>query len=239
MGKKIDLTGQKYNRLTVIKESPKRDSSGCIIWECQCDCGNITYASSNALRSNHKRSCGCLNKEQITELGYNNCEDITGLKFGKLTVISKSDIRKDRKVHWNCICDCGNYYIANGKSLRRGDVQSCGCLKSIGEQKISNLLSENNINYEREKIFSDFSPYRYDFYVDNNYIIEYDGKQHFQEYCWGGKIHPLIESQTRDALKNEYCHNNNIPIIRIPYTHLEDLQIEDLMLETTTFLVKG
>ena len=239
MGKRIDLTGQKYNRLTVIKESPKRDSSGCIIWECQCDCGNITYASSNALRSNHKRSCGCLNKEQITELGYNNCEDITGLKFGKLTVISKSDIRKDRKVHWNCICDCGNTCIANGKSLRKGYIQSCGCLKSVGEQKISNLLSKNNINYEREKVFSDFSPYRYDFYVNNNYIIEYDGIQHFQEYCWGGKIHPLIESQTRDALKNEYCHTNNIPIIRIPYTHLEDLKIEDLMLETTTFLVKG
>ena len=69
MGKKIDLTGQKYNRLTVIKESPKRDSSGCVMWECQCDCGNITYASSNALRSNHKRSCGCLNKEQAAEIG--------------------------------------------------------------------------------------------------------------------------------------------------------------------------
>lgn len=239
MGKKIDLTGQKYNRLTVIKESSKRDSSGCIMWECQCDCGNFTYASSNALRSNHKRSCGCLNKEQITELGHNNCEDITGQKFGKLTVISKSDIKKDRKVHWNCICDCGNQYIASGKSLRNGDIQSCGCLKSIGEQKISNLLQANNISYEREKIFPDFKPYRYDFYVNNNYIIEYDGKQHFQDYSWGNEIHTLQESQKRDALKNEYCFTHNIPLIRIPYTHLKDLQIEDLMLETTTFLMKG
>lgn len=239
MGKKIDLTGQKYNRLTVIKESSKRDSSGCIMWECQCDCGNLTYASSNALRSNHKRSCGCLNKEQITELGHNNCEDITGQKFGKLTVISKSDIRKDRKVHWNCICDCGNQYIASGKSLRNGDIQSCGCLKSIGEQKINNLLQANNIAYEREKIFDDFKPYRYDFYVNNNYIIEYDGKQHFQNYSWGGETHTLQESQKRDALKNEYCFTHNIPLIRIPYTHLKDLQIEDLILETTTFLMKG
>lgn len=239
MGKKIDLTGQKYNRLTVIKESSKRDSSGCVMWECQCDCGNITYASSNALRSNHKRSCGCLNKEQAAEIGHNNCDDITGLKFGKLTVTSKSDIRKDRKVHWNCICDCGNSYIASGKSLRNGDIQSCGCLKSVGEQKISDLLRENNITYEREKIFDDFKPYRYDFYVNNNYIIEYDGKQHFQEYSWGSEIHTLEESQIRDLLKNSYCHQNNIPIIRIPYTHLSKLSIKDLQLETTTFLVKG
>ena len=238
MGKKLDLTGQKYNRLTVIKESSKRDSSGCVMWECQCDCGNITYASSNALRSNHKRSCGCLNKEQVTQLGYNNCEDITGLKFGKLTVISKSDIRKDRKVCWNCICDCGNQYIVSGVSLRNGDTQSCGCLKSMGEQKISDLLRKNNISYEREKIFEDFKPYRYDFYVNNNYIIEYDGKQHFQDYNWGSESHSLKESQVRDNLKNEYCYHNNIPIIRIPYTHLNALTLEDLLLETTKFLVK-
>ena len=159
MGKKIDLTGQKYNRLTVIKESPKRDSSGCVMWECQCDCGNITYASSNALRSNHKRSCGCLNIEQVTKLGHNNYEDITGLKFGKLTVISKSDIKKNKRIHWNCICDCGNSYIASGKGLRNGDIQSCGCLKSVGEQKISDLLRENNITYVREKIFDEISNY--------------------------------------------------------------------------------
>ena len=34
MGAKINLTGQKYNKLTVIKETDKRDSSGCIMWEC-------------------------------------------------------------------------------------------------------------------------------------------------------------------------------------------------------------
>lgn len=57
-----------------------------------------------------------------------------------------------------------------------GTVQSCGCLKSVGEEKISQLLTENNISFNREKIFNDFKPYRYDFYVDNKYIIEYDGR---------------------------------------------------------------
>ena len=237
MGAKIDLTGHKYNKLTVIKETDKRDSSGCIMWECQCECGNITYASSNALRSNHKQSCGCANKEQAQQLGQKNCIDITGQKFGRLTVVKKSNIRKDRKVCWECLCECGSEIIAAGKGLRLGLIQSCGCLKSIGEEKISRILADNNISFEREKIFNDFKPYRYDFYVDNKYVIEYDGKQHFQEYNWGNENHTMEESQNRDALKNSYCHQNNIPIIRIPYTHLNDLEIQDLCLETTTFLV--
>lgn len=238
MGAKINLTGQKYNKLTVIKETNKRDSSGCIMWECQCECGNITYASSNALRSNHKQSCGCINKEQAQKIGYKNCIDITGQKFGRLTVKKKSDIRKDRKVCWECICECGSEIIATGKGLRLGLIQSCGCLKSLGEEKISQILTKNNIPFEREKIFDDFKPYRYDFYVDNKYIIEYDGKQHFQEYSWGDEIHTLEESQQRDNLKNNYCHQHNIPIIRIPYTELENLKLQDLCLETTSFLMK-
>ena len=107
----------------------------------------------------------------------------------------------------------------------------------MGEEKISQILTKNNIPFEREKIFDDFKPYRYDFYVDSKYVIEYDGKQHFQEYSWGDEMHTAEESQQRDDLKNNYCHKHNIPIIRIPYTELEQLKLQDLCLETTTFLV--
>lgn len=40
MGKKIDLTGQKFGRLTVLYEYPKRNNSGGVQWVCQCECGN-------------------------------------------------------------------------------------------------------------------------------------------------------------------------------------------------------
>lgn len=238
MGIRINLIGQKYNKLTVIEETSKRDSSGCIIWKCLCDCGNITYASSNALRSNHKQSCGCANKDQVKQIGYKNCIDMTNQKFGRLTVIKKSDVRKDRKVCWECECLCGSRIIVTGVGLRKGNIQSCGCLKSLGEEKISKLLTSNNILFEREKIFNDFKPYRYDFYVNNQYVIEYDGKQHFQDYCWGKEVHSVIDSQKRDKLKNDYCFKNNIPILRIPYTHLENLTLEDLQLETSQFLLE-
>lgn len=60
MGNRKDLTGQKFNRLTVIDwDSEKRK------WRCKCDCGNesFTYVSSSNLTSNHTKSCGCLDKE--------------------------------------------------------------------------------------------------------------------------------------------------------------------------------
>jgi len=38
-------------------------------------------------------------------------------------------------------------------------------------------------------------------------------------------------------IKNQWCKNNNIPLIRIPYTHLEDLRLEDLLLETSQFII--
>ena len=63
MGRKIkDLTGQKFGRLIAIKDSGKR-SSGLVVWECLCDCGNTTFVIGNDLRSGSTRSCGCLRQE--------------------------------------------------------------------------------------------------------------------------------------------------------------------------------
>ena len=65
MTKFIDLTGQKFGRLTVIEEDGKRNNKGYIMWKCKCDCGNTTIVSSNHLRSGSTKSCGCLKKVQI------------------------------------------------------------------------------------------------------------------------------------------------------------------------------
>lgn len=67
MGKYIDLTGQRFGRLTVVAECGRRN--GSVTWKCQCDCGNVTEARSNHLRRGLIRSCGCLNKEVITKNG--------------------------------------------------------------------------------------------------------------------------------------------------------------------------
>ena len=77
---------------------------------------------------------------------------------------------------------------------------------------------------------------RFDFYVNNQYLIEFDGKQHFNLDGWDGKI-GLQRNQEHDAYKNQWCKDNNISLIRIPYTHYKDLCLEDLLLETSKFIV--
>ena len=71
MSKKIDLTGQKFNRLTVIKDLKKRTKNGHAVWLCHCICGNLSEVCSDRLRSGNTQSCGCLSRERMGK-GKNN-----------------------------------------------------------------------------------------------------------------------------------------------------------------------
>ena len=63
MGKLINLTGQRFGRLIVLKKSEKRDNKGNVFWTCRCECGKIKDICSRELRRRHSISCGCYNKE--------------------------------------------------------------------------------------------------------------------------------------------------------------------------------
>lgn len=241
MPKKINLINQVFNRLTVLEDSKQRNKAGSILWKCQCECGNITLSTGTELKNGHKKSCGCLHEEQISNLGKQNLIDLSNQKFNKLTVLKQISKKKSpsgtTKIFWLCKCDCGNQCIVEGNALKTGNTKSCGCIQSFGEQKIISLLQQYGIPFEKEKKLNPNKQWRYDFYVNNHYVIEYDGKQHFQNYSWGSEFHDLEESQKRDKEKNEFCQINNIPIIRIPYTHYCKLTIEDLLLETSSFII--
>lgn len=66
MGKKLDLTGQVFGYLTVLYEDGR--ISGGVAWRCRCRCGNEITTSSNHLRTERTKSCGCLNKERVREV---------------------------------------------------------------------------------------------------------------------------------------------------------------------------
>ena len=248
MSAKINLLNQRFGKLIVIEETTKRDASGSVIWKCQCDCGNITETSTARLRNKNKptKSCGCLNKEQIAEVGRNNLKDLSGQRFGKLVVLQRVENYQSKNyttIQWLCKCDCGNEILIMGNNLRNGRTQSCGCIKSRGEEKIIEILIKNKIPFEKEKIFQDaITPrggkYRFDFYVNNKYIIEYDGKQHFEDFSWGKHCFSAEKAQLIDQEKNKYCFEHNIPLIRIPYTHLNNIVLSDLLLETSEFIIK-
>lgn len=62
----VDITGQRFGRLIVIAKTDKR-ASGCVMWKCVCNCGNITEVRSDKLKSEHTQSCGCLQRERVIE----------------------------------------------------------------------------------------------------------------------------------------------------------------------------
>jgi group I intron endonuclease len=69
IGKKlIDLTGKKFGRLTV-KEKSNNDQNGRSRWLCLCDCGEEKIIYGHSLGNNHTNSCGCLNKEIVSQIG--------------------------------------------------------------------------------------------------------------------------------------------------------------------------
>lgn len=125
--------------------------------------------------------------------------------------------------------------------MRRDNTRSCGFCNenSHGNLKIQELLQKANIPFVREKRFEDCrdkAQLPFDFYVNNTYLIEYDGRQHFQT----AKENSLFYSETikiHDEIKNSWARNHNIPLIRIPYTHFDNLSLDDLKLETSKFLI--
>ncbi len=233
----INMIGKKFGRVTVLEEigyDPKRHDT---MLKCICDCGTIFETGGNGLRAGKCQSCGCYCKEQISKA---KKIDMIGKKFGKLTVIEEAP-KITKRLRYKCQCECGNVTIVVGEDLRSGHTQSCGCLKSKGEDIISKLLRDNDIIFEVEKTFSTCrfpnNNYhgRFDFWVNNSYLIEFDGVQHFGlPNKWDDKEDYETRKQ-RDEFKTNWCKENNIPLIRIPYYQMNYLKIEDLLLETTTF----
>ncbi len=258
MSKVVDMTGQRYGKLIVL-ERAENDKHGKAQWLCQCDCGSSPkIINGAALRRGLTISCGCNKLEKLSKYNQKHTVIEIGKQYGYLTVVSRNTdplFSTDGRAMWNCICKCGNTHIVSGKHLRDGKVTSCGCRRqSLGEEKVEKLLLENNINYAKEylvdvrkELIYQHHKARFDFAIfDNNnnllYFIEYDGLQHFEENIrkngLGWNTQEKYEKiHERDELKNNWCRDNNISLIRVPYTKYGTLCIEDLIPETSEFLI--
>lgn len=130
-----NLVGERFGKLIVLEQVEDHVSSNnkrISQWLCQCDCGNTVVVSSISLKNGHTKSCGCIKLLR---------EDLTGQRFGKLTVLSQSEDyiypSGNHMSRWLCECDCGNTVVVNSNSLKSGSTQSCGCIKKenlVGKQ---------------------------------------------------------------------------------------------------------
>lgn len=138
MGTFKDLTGQKFNRLTVLGLG-ERNSSGQVQWKCRCDCGNIVLATTNYLKSGHTKSCGCLNREKASSRlknkkfveARNNYRKNNFLVDGtSLALISPRKLRKNNTTGVNGVCfnKKDKLYIAKiyiqGKNIYLGSFKT-------------------------------------------------------------------------------------------------------------------
>lgn len=128
MSKVLDLTNQRFGKLTAIRVVGS-DKNYNKIWECKCDCGNTCTALAKALKNGHTRSCGCSRT-------IDRATDLTGQKFGRLTVVERDwGVASKKGAFWKCLCSCGNQKTVSGAALKSGATQSCGCLnKDINSQ---------------------------------------------------------------------------------------------------------
>jgi hypothetical protein len=237
---------QDNGRLSVLMVYSRGDNRGKYYY-CQCDCGKKVGVWGNHFRKGHTKSCGCWHDEssriQITKLnssgkGYQG-HDLTGQTYFDFKVLEKVDKNNNSEWIYRCICPkCEKECFKTEKSMR--ETISCGCFRgSQGENKIQDILEKNNIQFVREKTFStckDKGSLRFDFYVNNSYLIEFDGEQHFKDRNIFDT--PIEDYRRRDEIKNQWCKENNIPLIRIPYTHLKKICLEDLLLETSQFIIR-
>lgn len=114
VGKKIDLTGQRFGRLIVIRDSGERKNGQGVFWECKCDCGEISVVYSMSLRNGDTKSCGCLHKEVVSKkMKTKSCHEKTieakkgkdlveGTSLSSLTQKANSKNTSGQKgVHWD------------------------------------------------------------------------------------------------------------------------------------------
>ena len=111
MGKFIDVTGQRFGRLTVIERAPDHVTAGGhkhVVWKCQCDCGNITYVQSGSLRRGEIVSCGCYLKEIVKVINkkYNRFERhedyvIGYTSKGEPFIVDSEDYEKIKDICWS------------------------------------------------------------------------------------------------------------------------------------------
>jgi len=116
-----DLTGKRYHNPTVLEAAAER-RSGSRLWKCRCDCGSMHFVTTHNLISGNIKSCGCIPTKTP--------DDLTGQRFGRLTVMELTEDRKSNGgAVWHCICDCGNELPVSASNLRRGATVSCGCVR--------------------------------------------------------------------------------------------------------------
>jgi hypothetical protein len=177
--------------------------------------------------------CDCGNPAFIKTIPYtrtkcDNCRKQFTTKFHRSDDIK--NIYKHNHVYVGS-CRCGNKIYGDENFFKYGK-NICSHDKQKGIETIAAILIKNNIPFQRNVQRDDFT---FDFWIDNSYFIEYDTKRHF--YAQDNHKKDFIKTQERDKKKNDWCAANQLPLIRIPFALVNDLELRDLQLNSSDFVI--
>ena len=102
--------------------------------------------------------------------------DLTGQRFGRLTVVERAENRSTGQAKWFCKCDCGNHKVVAGYQLRGGYIQSCGCLQKEQASKASRKYNEFRVS--GDIVYVKMSN------TDNEMLVDLDVWERAKNYCW-------------------------------------------------------
>lgn len=226
---------KKFNNLLILDIDYSVKPSKAI---CLCDCGNIVSIAKADVVSGHTKSCGCLQKRNTSIANtkdYTNFTTFSGVKF-----IEKLYKNKKGVWMWKCLCPlCGKEFVALPAKILSNHTTSCGCkIQSSGERRICNILQNLKLDFKEQVMFEDcryrgFLKFDFAIYIDKQLycLIEFDGKQHFEPIEWFGGQKSFEKTKIRDNIKNNYCKNNNIKLIRFDYKQTDE-EIKTILINT-------
>jgi uncharacterized Zn-finger protein len=186
----------------------------------KCDKGHIWESVAHDVKYSKSWCPYCSNSVKLTieEM----CE-IALNRNGKC--LSEEYINSHTKLLWEC--EKGHQWHAKPYLVKNLKNWCPYCRESLGERRINKCLQYHNINFIREYKFNDCRGISqrlpFDFYLPEiNVLIEYDGRQHFKPVNFYGcskdeALKSFLELKQNDEIKNKYCADNNIKLIRIPY----------------------
>lgn len=226
----IDYIGEKINKWTILSYEYTKNNH--FFMKCKCECGSVRILDLHNVIGNKSKDCGCGRNLYLS----NKKNNLIGKKFGKLKVLKEIGKNKNSRYIYECSCDCGNITTVLGNSLVNSHTLSCGCLISKYNYIMKKIVNELGYECETEyqidlsRVDCGFNYMRFDIYIKElNLAIEYDGEQHFKPIDFSGNkdIETTMEElkgiQYRDFIKNKYCYDHNIYIMRIPYTKQNEI----------------
>ena len=202
---------------------------------CKCNIDSTVWESTpTSLLSSVEIGCPtCLAKITRERCVKGNKQFLQELSKVNPDIIPLEEYKGDH-VKIKCKCKIHDYiWNASPNKILHRRTGCPKCSSYHNENVLDSILDKWGFKYTAQKRFSDCCdkyPLPFDRYLDDfNVLIEYDGEQHFKQIPFNGlsnqkAVQCFEKTQLHDKIKNEYCKNNNIPLIRIPYWERDDME---------------